>query len=125
MSWSFGPVTIKGHLASKSNSRRKTNWGGVIKSQAALDFEDAFAWQLKRQPVAFTGPVALFVWAYYKDRKRDLDVALLQDQIQAGSAEKPKANVIQNDRQIVEIHAKRFVDKENPRVVFELREVTQ
>ena len=121
MSWSFGPVTVKGHLASKSNSRRKTNWGGVIKSQAALDFEESFAWQVKRRPEAFLGPVALFVWAYYQDNRRDLDIALLQDQIQAGSAEKPKANIILNDRQIVEIHAKRFVDKNNPRVIFELR----
>lgn len=95
----------------------------LIKSAAALGFEQVFARQVKRQPKAFTGPVALFVQVYYQDRRRDLDIALLQDQLQAGTADHPKANIILNDRQIEEIHAKRFVDKNNPRVVFELRSI--
>jgi Holliday junction resolvase RusA-like endonuclease len=106
-----------GHLASKSNGRRPRR-GRWIKSQVALDFVDAFAWQiaLHRPKTAFTGNVALFAWVWYADRRRDLDIALLQDQIQ-------NAGIIKNDRQVIEIHAMRFVDKHKPRVKFELREV--
>lgn len=114
--WSYGPCTVMGHLASKANGRRWRGPGHSIKSQAALDFVSTFPLQLPtRKDAPFDKPVAMYVWAYYRDMRRDLDIALLQDCIQ-------KAHIIENDRQIVEIHARRFVDKERPRVIFELRE---
>jgi len=118
MPWSYGPVVVKGHLASKSNGRRKA-WGGrIIKSAAALDFLEAFAWQVKAPKEGpFAGPVSITAWVYYADRRRDLDTSLLQDAIQA-------AGIIENDRAILEQHAFRFVDKANPRVVFRLDEIT-
>lgn len=121
MPWSYGPVCVVGHLASKANSRRITFRGRhprSIKSQAALDFADSFASQVKRPTTAFTGPVSLSAWVYYADRRRDLDISLLQDCIQA-------AGIIKNDRQIVAIHAQRYIDAARPRVVFELTEVTE
>lgn len=102
---------VFGHLASKSNSRRKTNWGGVIKSKPAMQFEKDFAKQVARPKEAYEGPVALLVAVWYEDRRRDLDISLLQDCIQ-------KAGIIKNDRQIIEIHAYRGIDKKQPRVQF-------
>lgn len=116
MTWSYGPTTILSHLASKSNSRRKTNWGGVIKSEAAMSFEHDFFLQCIGKKEAYPGPVSMSVHVYYADNRRDLDISLLQDCIQ-------KAGIIKNDRQIQEIHAWRHVDKEKPRVIFELCEI--
>lgn len=112
--WTYGPQQVLGHLASKSNSRRKTNWGGIIKSDAALQFVDDFHKQVRNAPEPYKGQVALMADVWYRDRRRDLDISLLQDCIQT-------AGIIKNDRQIVYIKARRFIDKENPRVVFELR----
>jgi Holliday junction resolvase RusA-like endonuclease len=118
--WSFGPVEIKGHLALKSNGRRIIFRGQrrprSIKSEAALMFAATFATQIRRPKEAFAGPVALFADVWYADKRRDLDISLLQDAIQ-------DAGIIVNDRAILEIHARRFIDKMNPRVKFKLVEL--
>lgn len=110
--------TMPGQLCSKSNSRRVVRQGSkirVIKSEESLSYVDGFV-RLFREQKAFEGDVVLEVHAYYKDRRRDLDIALLQDALQ-------KANVIKNDRQVVEIHAYRYIDKKNPRTGFFLKEL--
>lgn len=104
---------ILGHLASKSNGRRKTTWGGVIKSKVAMEFEDDFFRQTGTSRVPLDGPLGISVTVYYADNRRDLDISLLQDCLQ-------KANFILNDRQIVEIHALRKIDRKKPRVDFRL-----
>ena len=114
--WSWGPFTFEGQLCSKSNSRRIVKFGNrlaSIKSAESLDFVERFVALVPKPKEPYAGDMTMHVWAYYKDRRRDLDVALLQDSLQ-------KARVIQNDRSIVEIHAYRLLDKENPRVVFKL-----
>ncbi len=119
MLWTYGPKTVMGHLASKANGRKRVSAGGrsrFIKSEAARDFASTFPLQLKPPTRPFDGPVAMYAWVYYRDERRDLDIALLQDCIQ-------NAGIIVNDRQIKEIHAKRFVSKSAPKVVFELREI--
>lgn len=113
--WSYGR-TVLGHLASKSNSRRKASWGGVIKSEAAMQFAQDFVRQVPHEKVPFSGPVRLWTTVYYADERRDLDVSLLQDCIQA-------RGIIKNDRQIKEIHAFRKVDKKRPRVEFRLEQL--
>lgn len=110
--WSY-ERTVLGHLASKSNSRRKTNWGGVIKSESAMQFCDDFDKQVPMARQACLLPVKMTVTIWYQDARRDLDVSLLQDCIQ-------KRGIIGNDRQIVEIHAFRLVDRKKPRVHFRL-----
>ncbi len=115
--WSYGPIVAVGALASKSNSRQKTSHG-FIKSNGALEFCDAFAWQVRPPKEAFVGLVALYAVAYYPDWRKDLDLALLKDCIQ-------KAGIIKNDRSIVKEVGMRGIDKKNPRVVFMLHEISE
>lgn len=124
----YGPVTILGELASKSNSRQIVRFGsrmGVRKGDDALAWVKGCLLQLGRCPTTYGGPVAMQVFAYYKDNRRDLDIALLQDCLQdkMGKA-KFGAGIIVNDRQIKEIHAFRRIDKDRPRVEFSLRALT-
>jgi len=114
----FG-CTILGNLQSKANSRRMIRPGLVIKSKAALDFEQYALMQLKspmrgRKP--FIKPVACEFTVHYQSRRSDLDTSLIRDILQ-------KAGVYLNDRQIEEAHEYRHIDKLNPRVeilVYEL-----
>ena len=64
----------------------------------------------------FEGNIRFSAIVYYVDRRRDLDVALIQDCLQ-------KAGIIKNDRQVQEIHAFRKIDKLNPRTIFTLEEI--
>lgn len=120
MSWSFGPQTMPGQLCSKSNSRRIVRMGNriaSIKSAESLVYVTTFC-RLFKQAVPFEGDCKLIVEVYYKDRRRDLDIALLQDCLQT-------AGIILNDRQVVEIEARRFIDKLSPRSVFRLEGLDQ
>ena len=106
---------MPGALCSKSNRRRIVQIGGhprIIKSAESLVWTDSFI-RLFRRPTPYLGNVALYADVFYRDRRADLDIALLQDAL-------AKAGVIKNDRQVIEIHARRFVNKEYPRTEFAL-----
>jgi Holliday junction resolvase RusA-like endonuclease len=106
---------MPGRLCSKSNRRRVVKFGNrtaVIKSQESQVYTDSFI-RLFRCSKPFLEPVSLIAHVYYRDMRPDLDIALLQDCLQA-------AGIIKNDRQVVEIHAYRHLDKLNPRTVFKL-----
>jgi len=84
---------------------------------------DGRAWKKKalqlvamQRPGALTGDVEIVLEVYFKDRRRDLDNAAkpLLDLLQA-------ARVIENDRQVVDLHMMRRVDKGNPRVEIDVR----
>ena len=112
--WSFNGV-MPGQLCSKSNSRKIVRFGertAIIKSVEARVYVESFV-RLFRQVKPYLDDVSLTVQVYYKDRRRDLDIALLQDCLQ-------HAGIIENDRQVVEIHAWRHLDGKNPRTVFRL-----
>ena len=115
-------LKVQGELCSKSNSRRIVNYGGhprVIKSQKALDYEYSSTLQIKRQlgqQGTIEGQVSIEVHVWYASRRPDLDIALIQDVLQ-------KAGVYKNDRQVFEIHAFKYLDKENPRVLIRIREI--
>lgn len=122
--WHWGPVSVPGQLGSKSNQRQLVTFGrgenrrpALIKSAKARAYESAFMAAILGSGLApkepYEGPVVLVAGCHYEDRRRDLDVALLQDCLQ-------RAGIIKNDRQVEEIHAYRYVDKERPRVEFEL-----
>lgn len=125
--WTFGPVTMPGELASKSNSRQIVKIGNMtrlIKSKDARHYMQNFKQLFYRQDrIPFEGSVRMLAVCYYRNRVRDLDVALLQDCLQEGDLKKLGAGIIKNDRQVVEIHAIRMIDKDNPRVVFTLEEI--
>jgi Holliday junction resolvase RusA-like endonuclease len=117
-SWSYGPYEMPGQLCSKSNSRRIVQIRGqvrVIKSAEALAYVESFKRWMPKPVKPFEGPIALDAFVFYKDWRRDLDIALLQDCLQAHG-------IIKNDRQVIQIHAYRYIDKENPRTRFFLSE---
>lgn len=115
-------LKILGELCSKSNSRRVVLRGKhprVIKSQKALDYEYSSLSQIKTQlatPEMILGPVSLEFHVYYGSRRPDLDISLIQDILQT-------AGIYKNDRQVVEIHAFKYLDKENPRVLARIHEL--
>ena len=107
---------IHGEPASKANSRRLVQIGGkprVIKSKKALDYCKNFERQAKPPKDPIAGDVRLNVTIWYKTRRPDLDPSLIMDLLQ-------KVGVIQNDRQIKEIHALHDLDKESPRAFVEI-----
>ena len=115
--------TIHGVLASKSNSRRLVYWRGksrLIKSASALRWmKDAkMQMPIARGGVLCTLDVRLIAVVYYPTKRNDLDVGLLMDALEANG-------IIKNDRQIVEIQARKRWDKEKPRVEVRLEAVDQ
>jgi len=110
--------TIHGEPCSKANSRRKTRWGGVIKSEKALSYSDSFHQQASfitrnLKPVTVDVVVTIRIW--YSSRRPDLDESLILDLLQG--------HAYKNDRQVKE---KRIywmgVDKAEPRAEIEVSE---
>lgn len=127
--WTYGPATMPGQLCSKSNSRKIVRFGkgpnarmALIKNDEARAYVKNFIHLFQWPGTPFNGEVTLKAWVYYQDRRRDLDIALLQDCLQVGSISNRGAGIIENDRQVVKIWALRLIDKENPRTVFKLEE---
>ena len=103
---------IEGNLPRKSNGRRITRSGLVIKSKKALDYEKSFSLQT-RKGETIEGDLALLAVVYYDSRRPDLSDELLSDCLE-------KSGVIENDRQIKVKMLDRRLDKVKPRVEFEL-----
>jgi Holliday junction resolvase RusA-like endonuclease len=111
---------ILGEPASKANSRRLVTIGGkprVIKSKKALEYSKHFEQQARPPAEPITGDVKLAVTIWYATRRPDLDPSLIMDLLQ-------KVGVIENDRQIKEIHAVHDLDKENPREAIRITKLT-
>lgn len=126
-------LTILGELGSKSNSRRMVSYGGrprLIKSDKALNYEETAYGQLQtllRAHEPFQDYVRLTVDVYYASKRPDLDIALLQDILQEKKDKKTgiilSKGVYTNDRQVVEIIARKLWDKENPRCEITVEEI--
>lgn len=123
MSSEFVHFTILGELCSLKNSRkiavnRKTGRMFPLRNPAIERFSENFAAQVPPdyRGLALSGPVAVTVDVWYPDRRKDLDVALVHDLLQ-------QTGVIEDDRQIVEQHNYRHLDRENPRVSIIVREL--
>lgn len=111
-------LTLK--MPPSANRYWRTGGGRVYVSDEALDYKlnvglAALLQQGVREP--FKGEVAVTVHVYRKQRSGDLDnrLKVLLDAL--------KDVAFEDDKQVVEIHAFRFEDKANPRVVVEIREV--
>lgn len=114
--WSYGPCVMPGQLCSKSNGRMIVKFGkhpAIIKSAEARQYVKDFCAQMPKPQTPYEGAVYFQVHAYYADRRRDLDIALIQDCLQ-------EHGIIKNDRQVIKISATRALDKEKPRVWFML-----
>ena len=112
-------LTVKGELLSKSNSRIFRNFGGrplLIKSPKAQQYIEEALWQIKSQMgnhKMFEDPVKMDITVWYKTKRPDLDVSLIQDILE-------KAGVYKNDRLVHEIVARKRFDKDDPRLTVEV-----
>jgi Holliday junction resolvase RusA-like endonuclease len=132
--------TILGEPVSGKNSRElvtlprwsekkqaKVPMAASIKSKKALSYERIALLQVPqtaRQRIE--GPVRITARLYYASERPDLDASLVRDILQdryVGRGDKRELiqrGVYRNDRQIVEEHYYRAVDKANPRTEIEI-----
>lgn len=113
--------TILGNPPSKSNSYKIITIGGhssLGKTSALRKYENDFFLQCGYRDRHINGFFELYVDVYFSSNRPDLDNALkcLLDCLQGCKA-------IKNDRNCVKIVAKKFIDKNNPRVEFTINEV--
>lgn len=110
---------IEGQPPRKSNSRRivtnRRTWKPMlIKSKQALAWVKAAVAQIPPElrnlkMGSAERPLAIVFIVYYKTRRPDLSVELIQDMLQ-------EAGVISDDRHVYETHAFKNFDPENPGV---------
>ena len=103
-------LIIFGEPASKANSRRVVKFGNMsrlIKSQKALDYNEAFQKQCPKLSPLMEGDVSVTITIYYASRRPDLDESVILDAMQG--------LVYLNDRQVKEKHIFWGLDKTNPR----------
>ena len=116
----MGSFTIIGEPQSKANSRRivtnkKTGKPISIKSDKALDYVKDVRLQVTPLRPMLEGPLAAHISIYYASHRPDLDESLIFDALQGV--------VYKNDRQIVEKHIWRYLDRKNPRSHISIYEI--
>ncbi len=119
-------LCISGLLCSMKNRRRMVRnkqTGKMIPllSEEAARYMQDFCRQVPSEYRnlrlgSLTGPLRLICTVYYQSRRSDLDVALLLDCLQT-------AEVIANDRFVIEQHLYAEVDAKNPRCEITLEEL--
>lgn len=111
---------IVGQTPSKSNSYiviRRDDHSSLGKSDALIRYERQFFMQCSLRRKGITSRFKLTVDVFFRSDRSDLDNAMkiILDCLQGCGA-------IKNDRQCVELHARKFIDKKNPRIEFEIEE---
>lgn len=111
---------IYGNCPSKSNCYKVVTINGhasLSKTKALKVYEDTFFIQCDRYRNArISGYFELYLRVYYPSQRSDLDNSLkvVLDCLQ-------RVGAITNDNKCVKIVADKFLDKERPRIEFELR----
>lgn len=106
-------MIIQGQVPSKSNSYKVitiNGHGSIGKTDKLEAYERNFYLQCKHRGMKIDRPFKLYVDVYYESNRPDLDNGLkvILDCLQY-------AGVVKNDRNCIEIVARKFVDKANPR----------
>jgi len=112
--------TIYGQPPSKSNSYRITTMcghGSLAKTQATKKYEESFFMQCSIRNANIDKRFKLTIDVYFSSDRPDLDNSckVVLDCLQSCKA-------IKNDRFCAEIHARKLIDKERPRIEFEIEE---
>lgn len=115
-------VTIHGQIPSKSNCYRIVTirgHGSLAKSPALKRYEESFMMQCPLRNMRMDCRFRLTVDVYNQSDRNDLDNSfkVLLDCLQTCKA-------IKNDRLCAEIHARKFIDKEKPRITFKIEKLT-
>ena len=113
--------TILGKIPSKSNCYKVITLGGhgsLAKTKALKEYERKFFLQCTERERNIQGFFKLRIDVYLESQRQDLDNPLktFLDCLQ-------QCHVIKNDNTCIEIIARKFIDKVNPRVEYELEEV--
>ena len=114
--------TIFGTIPSKSNCYKIITLGGhgsLAKTPAMKKYENDFFIQCNHyRNKNIQGYFEIYVDVFYPNQRSDLDNSLkvCLDCLQ-------KINAIDNDNKCVKIVAQKFLDKQNPRIEFELVEL--
>lgn len=114
--------TIFGTIPSKSNCYKIITLGGhgsLAKTPAMKKYENDFFIQCNHyRNKNIQGYFEIYVDVFYPNQRSDLDNSLkvCLDCLQ-------KVNAIDNDNKCVKIVAQKFLDKQNPRIEFELVEL--
>lgn len=111
-------VVIHGLPPSKSNSYRVITIKGhasLCKTQATKQYEQSFFMQCGLRNAQLNARFKLTIDVYFSSDRPDLDnsIKVVLDCLQTCGA-------IKNDRLCAEIHARKLIDKSNPRVEFTL-----
>lgn len=110
---------IRGTVPSKSNSYRIIYKGGhasIGKTKAMEKYEESFLWQVGAcRDANISVPFEFYLDAYYPSKRSDLDGCFkaVLDCLQ-------KAKVLKNDNLCAKIVARKFIDKEKPRIEFRI-----
>lgn len=116
----YGKVTILGNVPSKANCYRVitiNGHGSLGKTKALSAYERDFFLQVGHyRDLRIDDLFGITLDVYYPSMRSDLDNSLkvILDCLQ-------KAGAILNDNKCVSIDARKFVDKENPRIEFALQ----
>lgn len=112
--------TIYGDIPSKSNGYKVVTLrghGSIAKSRTLKEYEQTFFLQCALRNFNIDQYFKITVDCYFGSNRKDLDgcFKILLDCLQSCRA-------IKNDRLCTEIHARKLIDKNNPRVEFEIEE---
>lgn len=111
-------ITILGQVPSKSNGYKIAN-NRLYKSKELIEYENKFKWLLALAKGKPSEPIkdkfAIEILVYFQSNRSDLDnsAKIILDCLQ-------NCNVIENDRLCHRLLMYKFIDKENPRIEFEI-----
>ena len=112
---------IRGKIPSKSNCYKIITINGhssLAKQKALKEYEKSFFLQCSIRGEMISNYFRLNLDVFYENMRPDLDNSfkILLDSLQSCKS-------IKNDRYCVEIHARKLIDKENPRIEFTIEEI--
>lgn len=117
----YPPQTIHGQPPSKSNSYRIITVGGhgsLAKTEATRRYEESFYMQCSLRNADISRRFRLTIDVYFSSDRPDLDNSckVVLDALQTCRA-------IRNDRLCAELHARKLIDRKNPRIEFTIEEL--
>lgn len=113
-------ATIFGNAPSKANQYKIIQVNGhsqLGKTKALMEYEESFIWQSgKLRDLNIDEPFEFHIDVYYPSKRSDLDNVL---KLQLDVLQRIKC--IKNDNNCCAIHARKFIDKGNPRVEIKIK----
>ncbi len=119
-------ITIPGQTPAKSNCYRiitRNGHGSLAKQSKLKEYEEAFFWRCslrgsKERPL-ISVPFRIAIKVFFRTKANDIDNSLkiVLDILQH------RCHAIKNDNLCAEIFVRKFIDKDNPRIEFQIEEI--